>query len=94
VGKRPASAHLGSDPNRLHDLFVRCILASSNPRMTVNAVWALGNVRDGDSGQLLRHLGQRPDSEDRSTECFKGTVDVGCELVAAMPHLRRRDWKD
>src|SRR5665213_2769759 len=94
VGKRPTSAHLGSDPNRLHDLFVRCALASSNPRVTVNAVGALGDVRYSDSDQLLRYLSQRPASEDCSTKCFKRIVDVGCEFVAAMSHLRRCNWKD
>src|ERR1035437_6947434 len=90
VGKSSTSAHLGSDPYRLHDLFVRCAFASSNPRVTVNAVGALGDVRYSDSDQLLRYLRQRPTSEDRPTECLKGVVDAGCEIVAAMSHLGRR----
>jgi hypothetical protein len=91
VGKSSASAHLSVDPDRFHDLFVRRAFVPSNPGVTVNAVWALGDVSDGDGDQLLRHFGQRSATEDRSTECFKRIIDFRCEFVAARSHLRIGD---
>ena len=75
VGECPASSHLGSNPNRFHNLFIRYVFTSSDPGVTINAIWALGDVLYSD--ELLRDLGQRSASKHRSTKCLKVSSIAG-----------------
>lgn len=52
-----------------------------------DAVWALGDVRDGDGDELFGLLRQRPGGEHLLAELVEGAVDFGRQLPAQLPDL-------
>ncbi len=79
-----ARAHLGGDPDGLHDLFVAGPCAVREPGVTFYAVGALGHVRHGDRDELFGLLRQGAVGEDPLAELVEGSVDVGRELASAV----------
>jgi hypothetical protein len=83
-----ARAHLGRDPDRLHQLLFVGALAQRGRRVASDAVRALRDVGDGGCDQLLRLRVQRAVGEHPPAELLEGVVDVGGELLAPLRDLR------
>jgi hypothetical protein len=75
-----AGAHLGRDPNRLHDLLGSRTLSAGQPGVSLDAVWALGDVSDGDGNELFRSSVESPVSENGAAELFERLVRAGGEF--------------
>jgi hypothetical protein len=58
------SLHLGGDPNCFHELLWRCTVAQRRLGVSLDAVWALRDVRDCDGDDLFGLRGQRPLGEE------------------------------
>ena len=82
-----ARAHLGRDPDRLHQLPLVGTLAQRRLGMALDAVRALGDVGDGNGDQLLGLRVQRAVGEDLLAELLEGVVCARSELLAPLRDL-------
>jgi hypothetical protein len=73
------SPHLGGDPNCFHELLWGCTVPQCRLGMPLDAVRALGDVRDCDSDDVLDLRGQDPIGEDSLAEGIECCFDVGSE---------------
>jgi hypothetical protein len=83
VGEGATSSHLRGDPDRLHDLLGSVALADVQLGVALDAVWALGDVRDGYRDELLGLLGQRR---------YMSSTELRCSQCAVrqLHHVRRQ----
>jgi hypothetical protein len=83
VGEGATSSHLRDDPDRLHDLLGSVALADVQLGVALDAVWALGDVRDGYRDELLGLLGQRR---------YMSSTELRCSQCAVrqLHHVRRQ----
>jgi hypothetical protein len=84
VGESTSGSHLCGDPDRLHDLLRSIALSDGQLGVALDAVWALGHVRDGYRDQLLGLLGQRAVGEDGLAEALESVMDAGRQLLATL----------
>src|SRR5450631_2303468 len=68
VGEGTPGAHLSGHPDRLHDLLGGVALAKRQLGVALDAVWALGHVRDSYGDELLGFLGESAVGEDGLAE--------------------------
>ena len=80
---RAARAHLGRDPDRLHDLLLAGSAPHRRPGVTADAIRTLRGVCYGHRDQLLCLLRQRTVGEDLLAEALKRVVDLRCSGLAA-----------
>lgn len=77
MGKGSAGAHLGRDPDRLHDFVAAGAFAAGQLHVALNAPGALGDMRDCNGDQLLGAGVERAGREHRLAEGVKGIVNCG-----------------
>ena len=82
VGEGTSGSHLRGHPDRLHDFRGGVALADGQIGVAVDAVRALGHVRDGYRDELLGFLGQRAVGEDGLAEALESVMDAGRQLLA------------
>jgi hypothetical protein len=73
------SPHLGGDPNCFHELLWCRTVAQRRLGVPLDAVRALGDVRDRDGDDLLGLRGKRPLGEDSLAEGIECCFDVESE---------------
>ncbi len=92
VGESTPGAHLRGHPDRLHDLLGGVALAHRQLGVAVDAVRALGHVRDGNGDELLGLLRQRAVGEDSLAEALERVVDSRRQLLATLGCLDVAGW--
>jgi hypothetical protein len=85
---RAAGAHLGGDPDRLHDLLLAGSLLQGFGRMALDAVGALGDVRHRHRDQLLGDVRQRAVGEYRGAERLERLQRFRRQFTALVRQLR------
>ena len=73
-------AHLGGDPDCLHDFLARGPVTEGRFRVPSDAVRALGDMRDCNGNKLLRLAGQRAIRKNPLAERLKRLLDLWGKL--------------
>jgi hypothetical protein len=84
-----AGAHLGRNPDRLHEFFPRGTCAQCRLRVAMNAVVALCHVGNSNRDHLLHLRRQSPVRKNGLTERFEGRLLVGGQIAPAASDLGR-----
>ena len=81
----PAGAHLGGDPDRLHQLLLGRTPSQGGTRVALDAELTLRDVRDGHRDQLLGLLVEGAVGEDLAAERLEGLMRLGGEVAPPVP---------
>lgn len=84
MGIGAASAHLGGDPDRFHDLGFARLMPQCRLRVTLDAIGALGDMGDGDGDQLLGLCIQGAIGEHSPAEHLERLFSVRRQRLAAL----------
>jgi hypothetical protein len=84
MGKRAARPHLGSDPDRLHQLLLRHTVSQRGFSVAADAVRALRYVRYRDGDDLLDLGGKRSIGEDLAAERLECLLGLRSERTAVL----------
>lgn len=77
MGIGTAGAHFRGDPDRFHQFLLGGAVPQRGLGMAPNAVWALGDMRNRDSNDLLHFCLQRTIRKDLLAKGLKGRVGIG-----------------